>query len=139
MNLPTGRLLPLAGTPLDLSVSQRIGDTIGQLSADEGFDHNYVIDRNALPGLAPAADLYDPASGRWLKVLTDRPGIQVYTANWWDGTVIGQQGIPYARHGAVALETQAFPDSPNQPNFPNTILCPGEEYRTNTIFEFAVK
>lgn len=136
LNLPTGRLLPLAGTPMDFSTSRRIGECIDQLPLDMGFDHNYVLDGD---GLRSAAELYDPVSGRYLRVLTDQPGLQVYTANWWDGAIVGRQGVPYVQHGAVALETQAFPDSPNQPSFPDTILRPGEVYRTTTIFEFGSK
>ncbi|MDO6431051.1 aldose epimerase family protein [Flavitalea sp. BT771] len=130
-NLPTGNLLPLAGTPLDLSAAARIGDRIGQLAMDKGFDHNYVLD-----GIRPAAALYDPLSGRMLRVTTDQPGIQVYTANWWDGAIKGAHPEPYRQHGAIALETQAFPDSPNRPDFPSTILNPGETYHANTVFEF---
>lgn len=142
-NLPTGRLVSLAGTPMDFSTSRRIGENIDQLPLDKGFDHNYVLDGEAgqdeaggAVALRPAAELYDPVSGRSLRVLTDRPGLQVYTANWWDGAIVGRQGIPYVQHGAVALETQAFPDSPNQSSFPDTILRPGDVYRTATIFEF---
>jgi aldose 1-epimerase len=158
-NLPSGRILPVAGTPLDFSVSRRIGETIGALTEDRGLDHNYVIDRGdnvtdrgdnvtdrgsnvtdrEQPGqVAPAAQLYDPVSGRLLRVSTDQPGIQVYTANQWDGIVAGQQGLRYGRHGAVALETQAFPDSPNHPDFPDTLLVPGAVYRTKTIFELSI-
>ena len=145
-NLPTGRLLPLSGTPMDFSTFRRIGECIDQLPLDKGFDHNYVlgnagsaIGTAASPSLTPAAELYEPVSGRHLRVWTDRPGIQVYTANWWDGSVIGRQGTPYGQHSAVALETQAFPDSPNQPFFPDTILRPGAVYQTTTIFEFDTK
>jgi aldose 1-epimerase len=133
-NLPTGNILPVAGTALDLTTPVRIGDRIDQLPADRGFDHNYVLDKTA-----PSGELYDPASGRVLRITTDQPGIQVYTANWWDGAVKGAHFEPYGQHGAVALETQAFPDSPNRPEFPNTILSPGETYHANTVFEFDLK
>jgi aldose 1-epimerase len=132
-NLPTGQVLPVSGTPLDLSAPVRIGDRIEAFPADKGFDHNYVLE-----GTGPAATLYDPASGRMLRVSTDQPGIQVYTANWWDGGISGAHGTPYRQHGAVALETQAFPDSPNHPQFPNTILSPGETYQANTTFQFTI-
>ncbi|MBS1601336.1 MAG: galactose mutarotase [Bacteroidetes bacterium] len=138
-NLPTGRLLPVKGTPLDFTALRSIGERIGQLSRDQGYDHNYVLDGSLAGELSVAAELYDPDSGRQLRILTDRPGIQVYTANWWDGSVVGSQGVPYGRHGAIALETQAFPDSPNQPGFPDTILRPGEVYRTTTIFQMNTK
>ena len=141
-NLATGRLLPVQGTPMDFTTSGRIGDRLDQLPVDKGYDHNYVLDQNNGGNAAPvsvAAELDDPGSGRCLKVFTDQPGIQVYTANWWDGHIIGSQGSPYVQHGAIALETQAFPDSPNQPSFPNTILRPGEIYQSTTIFEFNTK
>jgi len=133
-NLPTGNILPLEGTPLDLVTSVRFGDRIDRLPFDRGFDHNYVLD-----GRQPAAEVHDPLSGRVLRVTTDRPGIQLYTANWWDGSLRGEHDQPYQQHGAFALETQAFPDSPNRPEFPNTILTPGEIYETNTFFEFDIK
>lgn len=137
-NLPTGRILPVTGTPLDFTTPKRIGEHIDTLVADKGFDHNYVLDPSK-SGIASAAELYDPVSGRFLRVRTDRPGIQVYTANWWDGSIVGQQGVPYLQHGAVALETQAFPDSPHQPSFPDTILRPGTIHQTSTIFEFNIR
>jgi len=138
-NLPTGNILPLSGTPLDFSTPGRIGDHIDQFPPDKGFDHNYVLEA-ALPGaLTPAAELYDPSTGRGLRVATDQPGLQVYTANWWDSTLHTPDGKPYAQHGAVALETQAFPDSPNHTCFPDTILAPGDTYRATTVFEFIVK
>jgi len=138
-NLPTGRLLPVKGTPLDFMALRSIGDRFGQLSQDQGYDHNYVLDGSSAGTLNVAAELYDPDSGRQLRILTDRPGMQVYTANWWDGSVVGSQGVPYVRHGAIALETQAFPDSPNQAGFPDTILRPGEVYKTTTIFQMNTK
>jgi aldose 1-epimerase len=144
-NLPTGRLLPVAGSPMDFSTFRRIGENIGLLPLDRGYDHNFVLGPelavdDAKPRMViPAAELYEPRSGRQLNVLTDQPGLQVYTANWWDGSVTGEQGCSYVQHGAVALETQAFPDSPNQPAFPDTILRPGQLYQTTTIFEFNTK
>jgi aldose 1-epimerase len=136
INLPTGNILPVSGTPLDFTQPVRIGKCIDQFPLDKGFDHNYVLAAGAAGQRVPAAELYDPYSGRRLRVTTDRPGIQLYTANWWDGTVTGSHGIPYVQYGAVALETQAFPDSPNHPQFPDTILSPGETYRATTTFEF---
>jgi len=138
-NLPSGRLLPVSGTAMDFTALRRIGDRIDQLPQDRGYDHNYVLDGSLAGTVGVAAELYDPGSGRQLRILTERPGIQVYTANWWDGSVVGAQGVPYVRHGAIALETQAFPDSPNQANFPDTILRPGEVYRSTTIFEMNTK
>jgi aldose 1-epimerase len=156
-NLPTGKILPVAGTPLDFSISKRVGDYIDRFPLDRGLDHNYVLDNQFPEGLSlapeiqspapgrpspvpealhPAAELYDPSSGRRLRVTTDRPGLQVYTANWWDGSLHAPEGQPYRQHGAVALETQAFPDSPNHTAFPGIILEPGDTYRATTVFEF---
>jgi len=100
-----------------------------------GYDINYVL-QNKISEPALAAELYEPESGRLLKVFTDQPGMQLYTANWWDGTLTGQQDKPYIQHGAVALETQAFPDSPNHLNFPGTILRPGQVYHSETVYQF---
>ena len=130
-NLPTGRLLPVAGTALDFREPQRIKKGLTAFPNDHGYDHNFVLDqKNA------AAELYDPTTGRLLKVYTDQPCLQVYTANWWTGATRGPQGVDYVRHGAVALETQSFPDGPNHDGFPSGILFPGEVYRSTTIFEF---
>ncbi|GGB02378.1 aldose epimerase family protein [Puia dinghuensis] len=133
-NLPTGRILPVQDTPLDLSSPKRLGEGMGRLAADGGFDHNYVLD-----GVEPAVEVVDPHSGRLLRMTTGRPGVQLYTANWWDGSLRGAHAQPYRRHGAFALETQAFPDGPNRPEFPNTILRPGHVYQTKTIFTFAIQ
>jgi aldose 1-epimerase len=138
-NLPTGDILPLAGTPLDFSRPKRLGDDINKLPSDQGFDHNYVLTHRGAGKLMPAAELYDPVSGRLMRVFTDRPAIQLYTANLWDGSFRGQQGRPYIKHGAVALETQAFPDSPNHAAFPDTLLAPGDRFCSTTIYEFGVK
>ena len=152
-NLPTGKILPVKDTPFDFTTPSRIGDRLDQLPLDKGYDHNFVLDQSnaakpavkpaAKPGnsapVNPAAELHDPTSGRYLRILTDQPGIQVYTANWWDGHLTGPQGVPYVRHGAIALETQAFPDSPNHPSFPSTILRPGDIYQTTTIFELSTE
>jgi len=151
-NLPTGRILPVQGTPLDLSSPKRLGEGIGRLAEDRGFDHNYVLDgigpraqdgtgQTSIDqdGAPPAVEVYDPHSGRLLRMTTDRPGVQLYSAGWWDGSLQGAHAQPYRRHGAFALETQAFPDSPNRPEFPGTILRPGETYQTKTIFTFAIK
>lgn len=138
-NLPTGNILPLSGTSLDFSRPKKIGDHIDQFPLDKGFDHNFVLTPVSSGTLRPAAELYDPSSGRMLRITTDRPGMQLYTANWWDGSLLAPDGRPYVQHGAVALETQAFPDSPNHADFPDTILTPDETYRATTVFEFIVK
>ena len=134
-NTPTGELVAVKDTPLDFSSAKKIGDHINEMEWDRGYDHNFVLKD---PG-SPAAILTDPSSGRILRVYTDRPGMQVYTANWWDGSIQGSQGKYYQQHGAVALETQAFPDAPNQPAFPSAVLRPGETYHTYTIFEFSAR
>jgi aldose 1-epimerase len=138
-NTPTGMILPLAGTALDFSAPGKIGERLAHFPKDMGLDHNYVISRDQHGAIVAAATLEDRATGRVLRIYTDQPGLQVYTANYWDGSITGQQGKPYLKHGAVALETQAFPDSPNHSNFPDTIMSPGEEYRTVTIYEFGVQ
>ncbi|RZK68196.1 MAG: galactose mutarotase, partial [Pedobacter sp.] len=94
-------------------------------------DHTYVLEDGQ-----PAAMLYDPYSGRGLTVYTNQPGMQVYTANWWDGSITGAHGNPYIKYGAIALETQAFPDAPNHAHFPEAVLRPGNTYNRYTIFEF---
>ncbi len=137
MNVPTGRIVPVQGSGADFMEPDRIGDRLQTFPSDMGFDLNYVLNGGTQD--QPAAMLEDPGTGRWLKVFTDQPGIQVYTANFWDGSITGQQGKPYVQHGAIALETQAFPDSPNHRDFPNTILNPGEVYQTTTVYEFGVR
>jgi aldose 1-epimerase len=134
-NIPSGEIQSVVNTPYDFTQPKRIGNDIDELQADKGYDINYVLDnQTAEPSLA--AELYEPQSGRLLKVFTDQPGIQLYTSNWWDGSFIGEQGKTYVQYGAVALETQAFPDSPNHEKFPTTILRPGEVYNTTTIYQF---
>ncbi|MFL5539190.1 MAG: aldose epimerase family protein [Longimicrobiaceae bacterium] len=138
--LPTGEIAPVEGTPLDFRAPHRIGERIGaddgQLRIAGGYDHNFVIDGE--PGaLRPAARLADPASGRVLEVLTTQPGMQLYTGNFLDGTA-GKHGHRYGPRAGLCLETQHFPDSPNQPGFPSIILRPGEEYRSRTEFRVSV-
>ena len=137
-NLPTGNIVPVSNTPLDFLTPKKIGEHIARFPLDKGFDHNYILKHNFQGEVVLAAQLKEPATGRTLNVYTDQQAIQLYTANFWDGTIYGQQGQYYQKHGAVALETQAFPDSPNQPLFPNTILNPGEHYFSTTIYEFGV-
>ena len=132
-NVPTGNLKPVLNTPYDFQQFKVIGEDIHSLHDDRGYDINYVLD-----DISPAVELYDPFSGRLLKLFTDRPGVQVYTANWWDGTLNGSHNQHYVQHAAVALETQAFPDAPNHPNFPDTVLYPEQVFKTKTIFQFSV-
>lgn len=134
-NTPTGVIVPTDNTPLDFSAPQKIGKHIDQLQEDMGYDHNFVL-KNDHHQVSFAAHLFEEKSGRSLKVYTNQPGLQVYTANWWDGQLTGSQNKPYCKHGAIALETQAFPDAANHPNFPPVILRPGVEYDKETVFQF---
>ena len=134
-NTSSGEIALTEETPLHFYAPKAIGKDIHQLKSDKGYDHNFVL-KNDHQNLGLAAQLYHEGSGRLLKIFTNQPGMQMYTANWWDGTVIGSQGEPYRKHGAVALETQAFPDAPNHSSFPNAILKPGEVYNKLTVFKF---
>jgi aldose 1-epimerase len=140
--VPTGTLTPVAGTAFDLRHPARIGDRIDAddpaVRAARGFDHNWVLARTRRPALPVVARLVDPASGRTLEVRTDQPGVQVYTANSWTGAFADAHGRPLARAAGVALETQGWPDSPNQPGFPSTVLRPGRPFRSTTIYRFGV-
>jgi aldose 1-epimerase len=137
-NTATGEIIPVAGTPLDFRLPKRIGNDINELTIDNGYDHNFILKRTNSKDIIKAAIVGEPTSGRMITVYTDKPAIQLYTGNYWNGAVTGQQHIPYEKHGGVALETQAFPDSPNHPHFPNAILFPGEVYMSTTIYEFGV-
>ena len=140
--IPTGELAPVAGTPFDFRQSTRIGDRVRsahpQMVLGHGYDHNYVLSRPNDNSLAPAARLVDPASGRSMDVLTTEPAIQFYSGNFLDGTVVGSSGGTHRQSDALCLETQHYPDSPNQPAFPTTTLNPGETYQTTTIYKFGV-
>jgi aldose 1-epimerase len=140
--IPTGSLQPVAGTPFDFRSATAIGARIGtpdaQLQFAGGYDHNFVINRTG-DGVVHAARVVDPASGRTLDVSTTEPGIQFYTGNFLDGTITGKAGHVYAHRTGFCLETQHFPDSPNQPAFPSTILRPGSEYRSRTVYTFGVQ
>ncbi len=133
--IPTGELRTVAGTPMDFRTPRAIGARIGQVSG--GYDHNWVLD--PAPGLRLAATVYEPVSGRTLAVFTDQPGIQFYAGNFLDGTLVGTGGTRYRRHYGFCLETQHFPDSPNQPTFPTTILRPGQVWRSTTEYRFGVR
>lgn len=137
--IPLGHLTPVAGTPLDFRsphpIGQRIETDDEQLHRGAGYDHNFVID--AADGtLIPAAIATDPVSGRSLEVLTTEPGVQLYTGNFLDGSYLGKAGRRYVRRGGFCLETQHFPDSPNRPEFPSTILRPGRAFHSTTVYRF---
>jgi aldose 1-epimerase len=141
--IPTGELAPVAGTPLDFrksaAIGARIEDKHVQLLRGRGYDHNFALLKpKAASELSQAARLVDPVSGRTLDIATTEPGVQFYSGNFLDGTLKGKKGRVYAQRWGLCLETQHFPDSPNRPNFPSTILRPGEEYRSRTVFTFGV-
>jgi aldose 1-epimerase len=140
--IPTGELRAVKGTPMDFTTATKIGaridDNYEQLVLGKGYDHNFVISRKG-SGMELAARAYEPGSGRVLEVSTDQPGVQFYSGNFLDGTVTGKQGHVYKRRYGFCLETQHFPDSPNHPEFPSTILKPGETFHTKTVFKFSTK
>ncbi|MGI4832077.1 MAG: aldose epimerase family protein [Janthinobacterium lividum] len=135
--IPTGELASVAGTPFDFRQAHAIGARLGQVPG--GYDHNLVLADAMRPRPALAATLYEPASGRTLAVHTDQPGLQLYTGNQLKGNLVGKQGIVYQQYAGLALETQHFPDSPNQPQFPSTVLRPGEQFRSVTEWRFGVR
>jgi aldose 1-epimerase len=142
-SIPTGEIAPVAGTPFDFTSPHPIGERIDQddqqLVLGLGYDHNFVLNEPpAGQALRPAARVVDPASGRVLEVATSEPGVQFYSGNQLDGTLVGTGGAAYRRRAGFALETQHFPDSPNQPGFPSTVLRPGQIYQSATVYRFSV-
>lgn len=140
--IPFGEIAPVEGTPFDfrtpIAIGARINDDNEQLKYGGGYDHCWVINK-AETGLNYATKVVEPASGRTLEVFTNEPGIQFYGGNFMNGSDSGKGGKVYAYRGAIALETQHFPDSPNQPTFPSTILNPGEEYYSVCVYKFGVE
>jgi len=140
--IPTGKIASVKGTPLDFTqataIGARINDKYEQLVLAGGYDHNFVINRSG-SGLTLAARVYESTTGRVLEVDTTQPGVQFYTGNFLDGTITGKQGHVYQRRYGFCLETQHYPDSPNQPNFPSAILRPGQVYHTTTVFKFSTR
>lgn len=134
--IPTGQIADVKGTALDFTTAKPVGKDIGSVKG--GYDHNWVLNKNGTE-LQQAATVYDPKSGRLMEVFTTQPGVQFYTGNFLDGslmyTVGGQK---YVQHAGLCLETQHYPDSPNQPSFPSSILKPGETYRQTTVYKFSV-
>ena len=137
-NIPSGVISSVCNTALDFTIPRWIGMYIDCFPRDMGYDHNFILNHTHEKGIVKAAVLSEETTGRVLTVYTDAPAMQVYTANHWNGSVTGKQGLPYQQYGGVALETQAYPNSVNLQHFPNTILHPGEEYISTTIFEFGV-
>lgn len=140
--IPTGELKPVEGTPFDFRKATAIGARINaqdeQITRGRGYDHNFVLNR-AGSDLALAARVTEPTSGRVMEVLTTQPGVQFYTGNFLDGSLRGKGGKVYGHRSGLCLETQHFPDSPNRPEFPSTVLRPGEKYTSTTIYRFAAE
>jgi aldose 1-epimerase len=137
--IPTGEIKPVQGTPLDFTKPHTIGERFDQMKSDpRGYDHNFVLNGGGKK-LAPAARVREPKTGRVMEVLTTEPGVQIYTANFLDGKLKGKGGVAYPQHAGLCLETQHYPDSVNHPNFPSTILRPGETNRSTTIYKFSAK
>jgi aldose 1-epimerase len=141
--IPTGELRDVAGTPFDFrkptAIGARIDSDDEQIKLGGGYDHNFVLRRKAGDPISLAARVVEPASGRILEVWTTEPGVQFYTGNFLDGSAHGKGGVAYAKRSAFCLETQHFPDSPNQPKFPSVVLSPGEHYHTTTIYKFSAQ
>jgi aldose 1-epimerase len=140
--IPTGELKAVQGTPFDFNKATAIGARIDQddqqLKYGHGYDHNYVINKG-MGGMTRCVEVFEPKSGRVMEVSTTEPGVQFYTGNFLDGTIHGKGGKVYAHRGALCLETQHFPDSPNKPSFPSTELKPGHTYHTVTAYKFSAR
>ncbi len=132
---PTGEIRDVEGTNMDFRTPMPIGARIGMVPG--GYDHNYVLNNNGQFG--KVAELYDPKSGRVIEVFTTEPGMQFYSGNFLDGSIVGEYGLVYQKHYGLCMETQHFPDSPNHPNFPDNILRPGDTYKQLTIYKFGVR
>ena len=141
--IPTGELRDVLGTPFDFRKSLAIGALIDsndeQIKLGGGYDHNFALRRKAGDAISLAARVVEPLTGRVMEVWTTEPGVQFYTGNFLDGTAHGKGGISYAKRSAFCLETQHFPDSPNQSNFPSVVLSPGGRYQTTTIYKFTAQ
>ncbi|HCR30293.1 MAG TPA: galactose-1-epimerase [Opitutae bacterium] len=140
--VPTGEMLPVDGTPFDFRNPTKPGDRIDddhpQIELGGGYDHNWVLNREG-EEMELAASAYEPSNGRYMEVWTEEPGIQYYSGNFLDGSIVGKSGAPYDYRSGFCLETQHYPDSPNHRNFPSTTLKPGEIYNTRTAYRFSVR
>jgi aldose 1-epimerase len=140
--IPTGELRSVEGTPLDFRqpvlLGARIDDPYPQVRIGGGYDHNFVV-RGPVGELRLAARVVESRSGRVLEVLTTEPGVQLYSGNFLDGSIVGKSGRPYGKREGFCLETQHYPDSPNQPHFPSVVLHPGETYEQTTVFRFSAQ
>lgn len=139
--LPTGELQSVQGTPLDFRQPHAIGERLAQMAdaGPGGYDRNWVLADHLRPRPQPAATVYEPVSGRTMAVFTDQPGVQFYSGNFLSGKLVGKGHTVYGKHAGFCLETEHFPDSPNQPTFPNTILKPGQTFHSTTEFRFGVR
>lgn len=141
-SIPTGEVRRVEGTPFDFrspgTIGSRIDEDDEQIQFGRGYDHNWVLNKKGKE-LSAAAAVYEPKSGRSMDVVTTEPGLQFYSGNFLDGSVVGKDGKPYHHRSAFCLEAQHFPDSPNQPNFPSVVLRAGEEYRQTTIYRFSAR
>ena len=142
--IPTGKLESVANTPFDFTqptvVGARINDSTNtQIKYGGGYDHGWVLNGSGGTSLKLAATVYEPASGRVMEVRTTEPAIQFYTGNFLDGTVMGREGFVYKKRYAICLETEHYPDSPNQSSFPTTVLRPGQTYKTTTVYQFSTR
>lgn len=141
-SIPTGEIASVKGTPMDFTtpfkVGERVNEDFEQLVVGNGYDHCWVINKEK-DGLELCATVYCEETGRFLEVLTTEPGVQLYIGNFLNGSQVGKSGVAYEKRSGLCLETQHYPDSPNQANFPSTVLRPGEEYFTQTVFKFSVK
>ncbi len=139
--IPTGEIAPVEGTPLDfrqmMPIGARLNSAFQQMVHARGYDHNFVLNKPSGGGMTFAARAYDPRSGRIIDCFTTEPGVQLYTSNGINGSIVGSSGTTYRQTEGFTLETQHFPDSPKKPNFPTTELKPGQEFRSTTIFRFA--
>jgi len=140
--IPTGRIVPVEGTPLDFRKPHVVGERIGQIKDKQfngGYDHCLVVNHKSPGDLSFAAKLEDSKSGRTMEVFTTEPGVQIFSANFGPGAFVGPDGYSYPRHLGLCLECQHYPDSPNQPDFPSTILRPGQTYHATTVHKFGIQ
>jgi len=141
--IPSGEIADVTGTPFDFRTPKAIGQDLEvedqQLANGGGYDHNWVLDRKSEGELELAASVYEPASGRYMEVWTDQPALQFYGGNFFDGTTCGKYGKPLGYRESLALETQKYPDTPNHPHFPSTLLNPGEEYTHQCVYRIGTK
>lgn len=141
--IPTGEVTPVDGTPFDFRTPHLIGERINQedvqLANGGGYDHNWVLDRKSDDDMEFAVSVYEPATGRYMEVFTDQPALQFYSGNFFDGTTVGKYGRTLNYRESLALETQKYPDTPNHPQFPSTLLIPGQTYTHHCIYKFSTK